>query len=71
VPTLADFARLQGDVYGLDPRAGSELPTILGRYYGAGFAFLVCIIDADADYAPIGYEHDHLPESALFCPTRH
>jgi hypothetical protein len=69
VPSVADFPRLQRDVYNLPQ--GSELLAVLAEHYFEGFAFLVCIIDASAVFRPFAYEHDTLPSGELFVPTRH
>lgn len=69
VPRLADFARLQHEAFGVDPT--SDLAALLAAHYGAGFAFLVCVIDATAEFAPIAWEHDKAAGGRLFVPTRH
>jgi hypothetical protein len=69
VPALADFARLQHEVFGVDP--SSDLGTLLSKHYATGFAFMVCIIDATAAFAPIAYEHDKHTSGRVFVPTRH
>lgn len=69
VPTLADFGRLRREVFSIDP--ASPLAALFAAHYASGFAFLVCIIDASATFAPIAYEHDKHASGAVFVPTRH
>lgn len=69
VPSLADFGRLRHEVFGMDP--ASPLATLFAAHYSDGFAFLVCIMDASAAFAPIAYEHDMHARGAVFVPTRH
>jgi hypothetical protein len=69
VPSLADFGRLQHEVFGLNP--SSPLAAMFAKYYSVGFAFLVCIIDASAAFAPIAYQHDKHTSGNVFVPTRH
>lgn len=69
VPSPADFTRLASDVFKLD--AASDLYSLLATNYGVGHAFLVCIIDASAEFVPIAYEHDMPSASHLFVPTMH
>lgn len=69
VPTLADLGRLQHEVFGVDP--ASPLGATLAEHYAVGFAFLACIIDADAAFVPIAYTHDKHASGKLFVPTRH
>lgn len=82
VPSLPDFSRLDHETFGLDPK--SELASLLAEHYGisgvsadtklpfvSAYAFLVCIIDATAAFAPIAYEHDKHPSGRVFVPTRH
>jgi hypothetical protein len=69
VPALHDFSRLQHEVFGIDP--ASPLATILSKYYAVGFAFMVCIIDASAEYSPFAYSHPKHLSGQLFIPTRH
>lgn len=53
-------------VLGLPENIKKELAT----YYSHGFGFLVCRIDADADFSPISYINPMVGGS-LFVPTRH
>jgi hypothetical protein len=66
VPSLSDFDRVDASVFELTPRVASLLATS----YGTGYSFLVCILDANAKYAPIAYRHPTF-EQALFIPTLH
>ena len=72
VPDVAAFENLDGDVFG--PSVG--LAGALKERYSAGYAFLVCIIDASSAFSafsafsPIAYLHP-MASSALFVPTLH
>lgn len=67
VPTLQDFDRLRHDVFNLDPNAKQ----LLGSFYRDGYGFMVCQLDAGADFHPIGYTHALFSNQELFVPTVH
>ncbi len=68
VPSWNDLDRVQSNVFNVDLAA---IKTMTQQHYLYGFGFLVCIIDQSAEYYPIAYIHDMLPEQCLFVPTRH
>jgi hypothetical protein len=68
-PTAADIVRA-------DPRVFTSLPAdlqaLVDQYQAQQFGFIVCLLDASADYAPFAYVSDRVPGSeSLFVPTRH
>lgn len=67
VPSLDDFPRLNREIFTIDPRVFN----CLQEYYREGFSFVVCQLQADAEYHPFAYIHNRQPNGQLFIPTRH
>lgn len=68
-PTAADIVRADPSVFtNLPP----DLQALVDKYQEQQFGFIVCLLDASADYAPFAYVSDRVPGSeSLFVPTRH
>lgn len=67
VPSLADFSRVDPNVFKLDAEVGH----LLGTKYPRGFAFLVCKIEESKKFHPIAYVHPMPEDGKLFVPTLH
>jgi hypothetical protein len=67
VPDLADFSRLQGQVFEIRP----AVIEFMKNQYPSDYSFVVCKLDGDKEYHPFGYIHDTLPGGAMFIPTMH
>ena len=66
VPDLASFSRLSNKTF----RINKKVVHLLDLNYKQNFAFLVCILDQSAEYAPIAYIN-YNPTNTLFLPCRH
>lgn len=68
-PTAADIVRADPSVFTSLP---ADLQVLVDQYQAQQFGFVVCLLDASADYAPFAYVSDRVPGSeSLFVPTRH
>lgn len=65
-PTREDIDRLHADLF----TVSDELRAVLQREYTTEWAFLACVIDEDATFAPFAYAHDKL-HGSMTVPTRH
>ncbi len=66
VPDVASFSRLKKGLFRMD----ANVVQFLQARYQRGYAFLACIIDKSAEFAPIGYIHPS-DGKRLFLPTAH
>ncbi len=66
VPDVESFSRLKKGVFRMD----QSVIQFLKARYSRGYAFLACIIDKSAEFAPIGYIHPS-DGKRLFLPTSH
>lgn len=68
-PTAADIVRADPSVFTSLP---ADLQALVNQYQARQFGFIVCLLDASADYAPFAYVSDRVPNTeSLFVPTRH
>lgn len=65
VKSFADFNKLN-TLFDLDLKCIDYVK----KHYSYDFEFLVCILDSDSEYIPIGYIHENTSDK-LFIPTRH
>lgn len=65
--TVTDLHRADPNIFAL---GGGALKGLLEEYIAKKFSFLVCRIDADADYAPFAYVTP-VVKDRLFVPTKH
>ena len=67
-PTLADIARLSGEVF----KVPANIQELLAKNYGQGFGFLVCLFSHTVQAHPIAYVTNRMPGTGhLFIPTMH
>ena len=67
VPSIADFSRIDQNIFTLNPKIFS----FLSEMYEKDYSFVVCQLDIDKKYHPFGYIHMPLPSGQLFVPTMH
>jgi len=70
VSNFDEFSALNFAQFNLEPKSISLL-TLLKRYYGTGYGFLVCIYTQEGEIPPIAFIHPKLPNGKLFVPTMH
>jgi len=64
---LGDLRRVDESVFKLS----ANFDKLLATFYGEGYGFVICQLDAGGKQHPIGYVHDVVKSGELFTPTRH
>jgi len=64
--SLNDLRRIDASVFTVAP----NVDTLLAKYYGQGYGFIIAAFADNAEKHPLAYIHDAV-EGSLFVPTRH